>query len=205
MNKDWKFFLAFISSAIFFGILIMIVAGTPNVDFFVKDFVNQVQIGNGGDFFYLFSSEMDKILIGISIITFCVLYFGKRKKESFILAVSLSLGYLGGDLIKIAIQRPRPLMSLIQESGYSFPSNHAVFAMILFSLIVYFFIEKINNNLLKKLFVIINFLMVFVVGASRIYLGVHWFTDVFGGFMFGIIILCFVILYSEKRFIPKSL
>jgi len=194
-----NFFLnmAFGALVIFLATLILIIAGTPRIDNLISDKINSFSPDYSAGFFFNFNFYLGWILLGIAVCTFLILIFQNRRRDSFILLASLVFGYILGNLIKFAVQRARPSLSFVQEMGYSFPSNHVLFATILFFLLIYFFAENIKNNFLKNLFIFVNFLFVLFTGFSRIFLNVHWFTDVVGGFVLGIIIACVAINYSR--------
>ena len=80
------------------------------------------------------------------------------------------------------------------ETGFSFPSQHAVMAIIFFSLIIFLFAEKIKNNFLKYLFIGANIILILLIGFSRIYLKVHYFSDSLAGLALGLFWLTFLIL-----------
>ncbi|HUW43805.1 MAG TPA: phosphatase PAP2 family protein [Bacillota bacterium] len=147
------------------------------------------------------------ILIGIALIAIFILYIQKRKKESLILLSALILGYVLEQVIKFVIQRPRPTQQLIQEVGYSFPSGHSIFAIILFSLLIYFYKDRIKNSLLKIIFISINVFLILLVGLSRIYINVHWFSDVIGGYAIGFFVVYLIswIFESGKQKIFKNM
>lgn len=110
----------------------------------------------------------------------------KHKKESIVFSLALMMGILINGALKLLIQRPRPhLDPLIAERMSSFPSGHTMNAFIFFSLLSYFsyhFFKKKKWTLLITTFSVI---CIFLVGFSRIYLGVHHPSDVLAGFIAG--------------------
>ena len=98
-----------------------------------------------------------------------------------------------GDLLKILIERPRPSSGLVQvlvnEPGYSFPSGHATFVTVFLGIVAYLVYTHLPKGWFSRLIIIILFLVILWVGSSRIYLGVHWPSDVLGGYLIGGLIL----------------
>ncbi len=111
-----------------------------------------------------------------------------RKDTSlFILSLLLSVGgYNLGYGLKLLISRPRPELGLIQETFHSFPSLHAMTATILYFTLAYMMYHFTRRFWLSYLVFIISFLLIMLISFSRIYLGVHYFSDIFGGFTFGL-------------------
>ncbi|MEC4630607.1 phosphatase PAP2 family protein, partial [Bacillus safensis] len=68
------------------------------------------------------------------------------------------------------------------ESGYSFPSGHAMVAASFYGFLAYMLKQADLKKSQRYAFTVLNALIVFLVGCSRIYLGVHYATDVIGGF-----------------------
>jgi undecaprenyl-diphosphatase len=108
---------------------------------------------------------------------------------------------LGGKLIesttKIIIARNRPIHQLVDTSGYSFPSGHATMSMIFFALLIYYFKNHISDKIFKYLSITLSVILILSIGFSRIYLNVHWFTDVIAGFALGLFWLTLMILFLE--------
>lgn len=106
-------------------------------------------------------------------------------------------------IIKIIVKRERPnvLTSLSVESGYSFPSAHTMISTVFYGFIIYLIMKNVKNKKIKNISIISLFIIIFLIGISRIYLGVHYATDVIFGFLFGFIILFIFInlIYKKSR------
>ena len=111
----------------------------------------------------------------------------------------MSLGYIFGTSIKIIVQRARPEQGLVSASGFSFPSGHATMAVIFFSLLIYLFRDEIKNKALRWIFVAGCWLLIFLVGISRVYLGVHWLSDVLAGWALGLFVVSLGIVVFRKK------
>lgn len=136
-------------------------------------------------------------LVILSILISLFLIYKKRYKKFFVFVSSLIAGLLSEVIIKIAVNRLRPTNSLIQITRYSFPSGHATIAIIFFSFLIYCFKDDIKNKFLKIIFISINIILFLLLGFSRIYLDVHWFSDVLAGFSLGAFWLSFFIIISK--------
>ena len=126
--------------------------------------------------------------------------FLKDKKYFKYLSINLILITVLNITMKSLFARPRPLdISLVEETGYSFPSGHSLTSMAFYGLLIYLIT---TSNLSRKLKIILNIilsLLILIVGLSRIYLGVHYFTDVIGGFLLAIIYLIIFISVLENK------
>ncbi|WP_051189709.1 phosphatase PAP2 family protein [Daejeonella oryzae] len=123
-------------------------------------------------------------------------YLFKLKREAAFILLTLSSAVVSS-ILKIAIARPRPtedLVRIVEKAGnQSFPSGHMLFYVVFFGFMV------LLMNHLKFLsfwirWTIANFslMIIFAIPFSRIYLGAHWFTDVLGGFLVGLICLAII-------------
>jgi len=109
------------------------------------------------------------------------------------------LGALGtSSLIKLLVARPRPIPTTYFENSYSFPSTHAAVSTAFFLYLAYCLSHPVYRNKHKHWYVIIFIILPLLVGFSRIYLGVHYFTDVLGGFLIGFIWFLFGILIQRR-------
>ena len=91
-------------------------------------------------------------------------------------------------LLKQLFQRKRPLSPLLKAAkGLSFPSGHAIMAVTFYGLLVYILQHTIDINWLKSLATFLLIMLVLLIGFSRIYLRVHYASDVLGGFIIGLL------------------
>jgi len=120
-------------------------------------------------------------------------YVRKFKKEGLFLLLTMLSG-LVSTIVKYMVDRPRPSADLVkiamETHQQSFPSGHVMFYVIFFGFValLMYSIKKINRTL-RITIGVLCMAMIFTIPISRIYLGAHWFTDVLGGFMLGIICL----------------
>lgn len=128
-----------------------------------------------------------------------------RKKYSYIilLILSMSIGAILELSIKLLIHRLRPEQALIDITRFSFPSGHATMATIFFTILLYSLIENIKTKKTKIALAITSIAIILLISFSRIYLGVHWFSDVLGGIILGTLINSSIILAIEMWYKKK--
>ena len=123
-------------------------------------------------------------LIAISIL---LLFVIKDKKTPIKIIINLIAVFLVSQVFKFIFRRARPdSLALVPASGYSYPSGHTMVSTAYFVFIVYLLCKKINNKLVKTLLIVFSTIMILLIGFSRVYLGVHYLSDVLGGFILGI-------------------
>jgi undecaprenyl-diphosphatase len=89
-------------------------------------------------------------------------------------------------LLKQLFQRKRPLSPLLKAAkGLSFPSGHAIMAVTFYGLLIYILQHTIDPNWLRTTSTILIIMLIFLIGFSRVYLRVHYASDVLGGFIIG--------------------
>ena len=94
--------------------------------------------------------------------------------------------------------RPDVALHMVEQGGYSFPSGQSVSALIVYGLLAYLIRRHCKNPILKNVLSVICGLLSIIIGLSRIYVGVHWPTDVFTGFAIGGAVLMFVTIILDR-------
>jgi undecaprenyl-diphosphatase len=120
----------------------------------------------------------------------------RRLKDDAVLVAAAALGGVALDeVMKLHFRRLRPEApwALVHEHSFSFPSGHSVLAMVMYGVIVYKTQDKLNSRWARAALMVGAFLMVVGIGLSRVYLGVHYPSDVAGGYFVGAVWLGAVI------------
>jgi membrane-associated phospholipid phosphatase len=101
------------------------------------------------------------------------------------------------EVFKNAVHRPRPSAQAVQiigiNHGNGYPSGHAFFATIFLGLLAYMLFTRLKSRILRAFSLVALTLLALLVGASRIYLGAHWPSDVYGGYVIGGLFLVLLI------------
>lgn len=123
-----------------------------------------------------------------------------RIKIGLPVSISITVSALLNTCIKQLFALARPEINrLVIESGYGFPSGHAMNGTVFIGLCVYLFIRYSYIRPLKIVIFLFSSLFMLLMGLSRIYLGVHYFTDILGGYLAGAALLSTVIYLLQKR------
>ena len=156
-----------------------------------------------------FGDEEILILIALS----CLIFI-KNRKIGLSIGVNLASVGIINAILKEIIKRPRPPIEfrMVQESSYSFPSGHAMASLAFYGLIIYYISKYIKNNKTRNISCIGLSALIFLIGISRIYLGVHFASDVLAGFLVSTVYLVLYITFilkligiSEKNNLKKNL
>ena len=138
------------------------------------------------------------VFIGLTVISFIII---KDRKIGKYIALNLLIVFILNQCLKYIIARPRPLVEpLIHASGYSFPSGHSMVSFAFYGFLIYLINEYMSSK--KRIFAIVGLaVLILLIGISRIYLGVHYATDVIGGFLISLIYLAIYIklIYKKER------
>lgn len=133
-------------------------------------------------------------------ITILLLIIVKNKKIGLLTLTNLVTITILNQVLKFILRRPRPTeFRIINETGYSFPSGHSMISMAFYGFLIYLIYKNIKNKYLKTTLIIILSLLIIAIGISRIYLGVHYVSDVIGGFLISISYLIVYIKLIKKK------
>ena len=142
-------------------------------------------------------------VITLSILLYILI---KSRKIGLSIIINLFIATLLNQLLKAILQRPRPTeFRIIEEKGYSFPSGHSMVGMAFYGYLIYLIYKYIKNKYIKYGLILLLSSLICAIGVSRIYLGVHYTSDVLGGFCIAISYLVIYISIINKFFIEKNI
>ena len=142
----------------------------------------------------------------ISLFSLFFLYKVLKHRTELILFISIIVGSpILNELLKLIFHRARPdFHRLIEINGYSFPSGHAMSAFAVYGVLSFLLWRHIPTRWGRTLLIVTSIIMILTIGISRIYLGVHYPSDVIGGYFASgcwlAIAIWFYQRYLEKRF-----
>lgn len=135
-------------------------------------------------------------LIVLTVLLFILI---KNKKIGASILGNLVIVTALNQLLKFILHRPRPTeYRIIEAIGYSFPSGHSMVSMAFYGYLMYLTYKYIKNKYLKWTIIIVLSILICLIGISRIYLGVHYTSDVLGGFLISISYLVIYITAVNK-------
>ena len=137
-------------------------------------------------------------LIGVILIWF----IKKDKRMSAFYAGAFAIVCVANFVLKQIVRRIRPEhLMIIKETGFSFPSGHAMMTFAFFALAIHFVCKTIKNKPLKITLISLFSILIASIGFSRIYLGVHFLTDIIAGFLISYVVIAVcLIVYRGKMF-----
>lgn len=142
--------------------------------------------------------------IFLSIATVMLFLLIKNKKIVLSIISNIVIITVLNQLLKRILQRPRPTeFRLVEETGYSFPSGHSMVSMAFYGYLIYLIYRYIKNKYVKWTLITILSILICLIGISRIYLGVHYTSDVLGGFLLSISYLV-IYISSIKKLLPEE-
>lgn len=194
MKKNLKWIICSIMLIVFIILGILTLEGNDIfLDSFVYDFISKY-ITNNLTTIVKYLTYLGSALVVI-LSTLLVLIIFKDKKYFKYISLNLILITLFQLVLKNIFSRERPIdINLIEETGYSFPSGHSLTSFAFYGFIIYLInISKLSKKS-KIIYTVFFSLIILIVGISRIYLGVHYFTDVIGAYAFS---LAYLIIYTS--------
>lgn len=133
-----------------------------------------------------------------------IMLLSKEKKYGVFAGSNLLIVYLFNLLLKSIFSRPRPIdINLIEESGYSFPSGHAMISTAFYGFLIYLIWQTKFNKKIKWLYTVLLSILILLICTTRVYLGVHYASDVVAGFFVAITYLIMFVSIVSK-FIEKK-
>ncbi|MBO5955035.1 MAG: phosphatase PAP2 family protein [Clostridia bacterium] len=137
-------------------------------------------------------------IVGVILIWFIM----KNKRMSVFYAGTFAIVCISNFVLKQIVRRIRPEhLMIIEETGFSFPSGHAMMTFAFFALVIHFVWKTIKNKPLKITLISVLSVVIALIGFSRIYLGVHYLTDIIAGLLISYVIVSVCLMvYNTKWF-----
>ncbi len=139
----------------------------------------------------------------IAFIFYTALFLAGKRREAECGALSAFGGSLISSFFKWFVGRPRPSLELVQVSAVtnngSFPSGHVVHYVTFYGFLCFIVVGLISHRFVRVCLQLALSVLVLLVGASRIYLGAHWASDVVGGYLLGALWLWLSIQVYRQR------
>lgn len=202
LKKNYKFIILLICVIIFLEIIEDVFEKeTMEIDLFIYKLVVQNMRNDVLTSIFKVITNFGGAYFLVAVASFLAVYI-KDKKIAFSIPINLIIITVLNILLKNIVERPRPEgYRLITETGYSFPSGHSMVSAAFYGLIIYFIWKNVKNKKLKYISCALLGLLIAFIGISRIYLGVHYASDVLGGFAISIAYL--IIFTSTFKTIYK--
>lgn len=124
------------------------------------------------------------IIIVIAILSLVLI---KNKKLALTIPLNLVIITILNNVLKYIVQRERPdQLRLVNETSYSFPSGHSMISMAFYGYFIYLIYKYVKNRYIKSILIVLLLCLIVLIGFSRVYLGVHYTSDVLSGFVISI-------------------
>ncbi|RDV14656.1 PAP2 family protein [Pontibacter diazotrophicus] len=153
-----------------------------------------------------FFASAEYLMVVPPIVVLVFSFFkGLRWLALKVLLISMSSAILN-QAMKRYFERPRPELAMLEQSGLSFPSGHAMIGGAFYGVLIYVVWRTVRNTLWRWLLTLLLTLLILLIGYSRIYLKVHYATDVLAGYAMGILWLLlslYLMRRLEKVFVKK--
>ncbi len=136
----------------------------------------------------------------VALVTLFLLWWQRYREEAKIFVLACLGGLILNSGLKLFFSKPRPKLwhSLISETSFSFPSGHALGSMVLYGFIAY--LLAIHYPRFSAIIYVLAVIIIAAIGISRLYLGVHWPTDIIAGYGVGFLwlMICITMLKLQK-------
>lgn len=171
------------------------------VDTFFTNLIRNNMTDAKTNFFLWVTKFGNVITIAFLLVLIVVFLYKYRYKVEIVwLFINVALiGGIGNVLIKLLFLRERPsLQHLVTETSSSFPSGHSMSSMLFYGTLIIILTKFIERKTILRISRILLALLILLIGISRVYLGVHYPTDIVGGFLLGLSWLFFSYPYYDK-------
>lgn len=194
IRKHWKPIIFSLSIIIFLVIVKLLLQDQIYVfDNIVFNFIKQFRCKPLTYFFKFITFLCSTWFIVLA--TVIIMAFSKNRKNGFFIGLNVLMCSLLNQGMKFIFTRQRPVdINLIVEKGFSFPSGHSMVSLAFYGFFIYIIVHKRMKKKKKILYCSLLALLTLLIGISRIYLGVHYASDVLAGFALS---MAYLIIYIK--------
>lgn len=206
-NNKFKIYglIVFITTLVFIGVAVGVQTGyLDGFDDAVRYRVYSMRSDKLTVFWKFITHSGDRyVVIILGIILLLIKSLREKYGVKFAIAALSSTALY--QIMKYIFQRPRPdlALRLIEQGGYSFPSGHSMNCLVSYGILIYLLLRYCENRRLAKLLSFGLGLLTILIGFSRVYVGVHYPTDIIGGWSLGIAVLV-AMIYAFEKFDSRS-
>jgi undecaprenyl-diphosphatase len=175
-----------------------------SIDIYIQNYLSLSRTPGVTENMYVISTFFD-LSLAFVLVVFCVavlVYLVRGLSYTKLFLSSLVLGGFVVFISKYAFNVNRPVDAVTTAFGQSFPSYHATIATIFFGILIYIF-DTYLSRVWRIIFNIFCISFVLLISFSRIYLGVHWFSDIVGGICLGVLVLWGSITWYNRKLQAK--
>jgi len=155
-------------------------------------------------FFWITLLGKWQVILIFTITTIFILWLWKKQAYIIPLLISIAGSEIFTSIGKIILHRARPTVAIYVENSFSFPSGHATIAIAFYGFLTYCLIKNIKKWKYKINIFFISLITILLIGISRLYLGVHYVSDVWAGYLVGTIWLIIAISLTEYLLSKKQ-
>lgn len=193
----------YIASSIFFLLFIImtILMLTNNTKVFDDTIYNYIFSFRNDliDFIFKTITKFGNTITVIGIVLLLIILIKKENIYKLLFTVGITVSV--NQLLKHLIRRIRPdHLRLVQENSFSYPSGHAMISIALYGFIIYLVYKNIKNRFIKIILIVLSSILILGIGISRIYLGVHYPSDVLAGYFISTTIVLLTISIIDNHF-----
>ena len=204
LTKKQSISIVVVCLAIFFALLVLVETNHASL---IDDPIRNAVINARNPWLTAIMKSVTFVGDWHTITAFCVILIIIKKTRKICgwpLGIGTLLVSLGNKGIKALVLRPRPdiEMFLIEQDGWSFPSGHSITGMFFFGMLIWYIQRNMKNRTAANVITVIFAFLILLIGTSRVYLGVHYPTDILAGWslaIVSIIIATEIIKKLEKR------
>ena len=140
------------------------------------------------------------VVTAVSVFAFIVFLLRRRVRAAILLAVDMGVALFLNSFLKDVFHRhrPDPFFGITAPNSFSYPSGHALFAVCCYGMLAVLVAARLTNRAVKAATLLAGMILATAIGFSRIYLGVHYPSDVLGGWAFGVAWICVLVLFDDR-------